>query len=393
MVSLENIYILVIIFLINSEYAMSEQFKNINNILVKVHSSLASINPKALPVLEVISKYQTTNVSEMSRKTGIPVSTLHKFLDHLFQYQIKIGIYIDLYTIGLKLYFLVIYKPDQHAIKTINEMIGEYSILNCDVADGNLSFMKICLPDDAQNNLIELLEDLKSKKDIENYDLYVVTPNIQPAISFRNYDSDKRAWRINWDSVLNIINMGSFKDLDERLKSIKSTKQWLDDTDITILKMLDDNVFTALSDIQRKANEPSFQKIYYHYIQHVEKKHIIMSYRIRFEPYEEPTHYTILYVMLSGSYDMAKFIDALTNQIYVYGISRVLGEPSLLIELPVNPIMKTGLNNLLERLKEQKFVRDYKIFYADHATEKPIPFNLYNTSTETWLWKKQVILK
>ncbi len=52
---LENIYILVIIFLINSEYLMSNQFKNINNILVKVHPSLAIINPKALLVLEAIS--------------------------------------------------------------------------------------------------------------------------------------------------------------------------------------------------------------------------------------------------------------------------------------------------------------------------------------------------
>lgn len=370
---------------------MTEEFKNINNILVKVHQSLASINPKALPVLEVISKYQTTNVSEMSRKTSIPVSTLHKFLDHLLQYQIKMGIYMDLYTIGLKLYFLVIYRPNEYAIKSINEMVREYAILS---GEGeNLSFMKICLPENAQNDLIGLLESLKDGKNIEDYELYLITSSLQPPISFRNYESDKRAWRINWDNIFSIISMGSFKDLDERLKGISPIKQWLDDTDITILKMLDDNVFTALSDIQRRANEPSFQKIYYHYTQHVEKKRIIMSYRIRFEPYEEPTYYTMLYVMLSGSYDMAKFIDALTNQIYVYGVSRVLGEPSLLIELPVNTAMIPGLNNLLERLKNQKFVRDYKVFHANRTTEKPIPFHLYDTSTETWLWKKEAILK
>ncbi len=297
------------------------------------------------------------------------------------------GIYVDLYTIGLKPYFLVLHNPNQYAIETVNNMVEDYCIVSARSA--NELFMKCALPEDAHNDLIELLENLETKKDIEDYTIYAITPSLQPAISFRNYDSEKQVWRINWESMISIINMGSFKDLDERLKSVKQVRLWPDEVDIAILKILDDNIFTEISEIQRKVNEPTFQRIYYHYVQHIEKRHLITSYRIRFDPYEEPNNYTTLYVTLSGSYDMAKFIDTFTSQIYVYGVSRVLGEPSLLIEFPINPIMKPGLDNFLEKLKDQKFIRDYKVFYADHAIEKSIPFHLYDISSETWTWRNK----
>lgn len=372
---------------------MSQMSKNINNISIKIHPTLADLNLKAFLTIEAISKYQTSNVAEIARMSDIPASTLHKFISQLLQSSMKVGIYVDLHTIGLKPHFLALYNPDQTAPQSLIDLLGDYCVLIGLSNEKNVSFMKIYAPEDVNGDIIELLENLKSSKKIENYDFYTITSHIQPPISFKNYEVEKKLWKINWESIINNISAGSFTDLDERLKTIRETKQWLDDVDIKILKLLDENAFIELMEIQRKLNEPKFQKIYYHYTQHISKKNIITSFRIRLTPYEEPINYTVIYASLSGSYDMAKFIEALTSQLYVYSVSRVIGEPSLLIELPINTAMKTGLNNLLEKLKTQRFIREYKVFYADQTTEKSIPYHLYNPSTETWAWKKQIVMQ
>ncbi|MGC8949095.1 MAG: hypothetical protein ACP5IZ_06080 [Thermoprotei archaeon] len=367
---------------------MSELFKNINNISVKIHRELEDFSSKAFLTLEAISKYQTSNVAEISRRSNIPVSTLHKFIAQLLK-QLRIGIYIDLYTIGLKPHFLALYNPDQSAVKAITDLLEDYCVLLGTSNEENFLIMKIYIPEDTNGDVIELLERLKFVKKVEEYDFYTITSHIQPPISFKNYDEEEKMWKISWESIINNVNAGSFTDLDERLKTIKKTKQWLDEVDIEILKLLDTNAFMELIEIQRKLNEPKFQKIYYHYTQHISKKNMILGFKIKFIPYEEPINYAIIYATFSGSYDMAKFIEALTSQLYVYSVSRVIGEPSLLIELPIHTTMKTGLDNLLEKLKNQKFIRTYKTFYVNQITEKSIPYHLYNPSTETWTWKKQ----
>ncbi|MEM3833532.1 MAG: hypothetical protein QW128_08130 [Thermoprotei archaeon] len=369
---------------------MSESFKNINNISIKIRQNLEDLSSKAFLTLETISKYQISNVAEISRRSNIPVSTLHKFIAQLLKSPVRIGIYVDLHVIGLKPYFLTLYNPDQTAIKAVTDFLEDYYVLLGTINEKNTTIMKICTPEDKDKDLIELLEKLKSIEKVEDYDFHATTSHIQPPISFKNYDEEKKLWKISWESIIDDINAGSFADLDERLKTIKQTKQWLDEVDIEILKLLDTNAFMELIEIQRELSALKFQKIYYHYTQHISKKNMILSFRIKFIPYEEPINYAVIYATFSGSYDMAKFIEALTSQLYVYSVSRVIGEPSLLIELPIHVTMREGLDNLLEKLKTQKFIREYKTFYADQITEKSTPYHLYNPSTETWNWKKQI---
>jgi len=219
-----------------------------------------------------------TNLS-LCKELGISTQSLKRRLDQLYSQKILLGVSSQISPFAVGLETIAIFAEVSPENWSIFEKVCDYHpytryrIRSFGAVNGIFALFSI--PFHTTHILIDLLEKLKRRGNIQNYELEIPTSSfITSETDFSYYDVDK-GWSFNWEKWEETLNEAGAVGLESPPPSVL---QRLNETDMRILRQLSINARRKNKEIAEVLGiEP------YHLSRRwkaLEKMNVIKSYRV-----------------------------------------------------------------------------------------------------------------
>ncbi len=386
----------------NMSFQISETFNIYKDWINQYYKIIDELDVNTAKVLEALSRKNTINFSSVAKDLNMPVSTVHNIITRLRKKNLLyINTYIDVTALGLKPHAVILYPTtSQNAMKVLNA-IRKYRAY---LAKGYLSkpciYVKYMIPNGREQDFIEFLNTALQLNLISDYELYPTTMHYNPHLSFKNFDFQNKTWIFNWNEFLSEINTLPPTPSKYLIWTGMNTLNKFDHVDLKILWRLEVNALASLSSVQKSLGDITFQAVYYHYINHILKRNIIVGFNFALIPFPYTinnriiTDSIIIFATFKDQEWMLKFANALNNKIFIRSISRVLSENTLVFSAFLPHTEVPEFLNVLNTLMDREIITSYKYAWLDVRTAKreSLPYSQYDTETGTWKWHQEEYL-
>jgi len=386
---------------------MSFQKHEITNIyrdwINQFYAVIEEIDERAAKILEMLSRKNVINISEIARNLNLPVSTVHSIIQKLRRKNIlHIQASIDVTLLGLKPYTVILYPTKtENAMKILMANNKYWVYWSRGYFNRPCYYVRYVIPTGHEQDFVDFLNTAMQLNLISDYELYPTTIYYYQPLSFKNFDFASKSWIFNWNELLNEINNSkpvNNKYLDPTTNTYNIQK--LDHIDLKILKALEKDALVSLSKIKESLGNLTFQTIYYHYVNHVIKRNLISNIvpAILRYPYtingRIVTDTIVMFISFKDHEQMLKFANALNDKMFVISTSRVLSEDMLIFYIMLPHTETPELLNVLNILMDNEIITSYKYTWLDIRTAKAetLPYSQYDIETGTWKWYQEEYL-
>jgi hypothetical protein len=241
-------------------------------------------------LLETIKRVGVQNYSLLSRLTGLNPETIrYKVNKHLTKLGLNTTININYGELGLSVAYLVV-TPAAGGKSWLDTM--SYVIFNGKILGANKHFCLCAIPFRFKKKYNDILEDLKAKKVIQDYELKDLYWVRYPPFRAELYDFEERTWKMDWNKFGLFSNeVGpSFVSLNR--------DSMVDFIDLKILRSLMDDPTIPLAKAAKTINANP-RTVRYHNTEHVNTGKFILSSNIRWvRPMQEGRPGNLMQVVL-----------------------------------------------------------------------------------------------
>ena len=350
--------------------------------------------PLTSRMLDFIDKIQGiegfASLREISRRTGLPHSTIWYFIDKLAKYRIPLTIDIDMSKIGLTRYAIILNKR----VKLNNifkPFLGFYA-----PALSNKTFLLYYIP---TRQLREVLKIVKGKlgEIAEIIEEYPICFEYSSKVNFKEY-FEKGKIVFKWNLMLSKVfdNIRSRREIFNEICEQQKVQHRFDGIDLLILAFMQMYPFERLKRLVDKINlflrshgysfTLTYSKARYHLHEHIIKRGVIRKFRIMASLFpKEITYYGIL--MLKGDLNRILNIGIVLTEHPSFGrlhVSKKKRTGLIYFVIPVNeaPNLATFLENV---------GLDWDVLFLDRFKRKAytIPSELYSVFTRTWVTRSK----
>jgi DNA-binding Lrp family transcriptional regulator len=235
-------------------------------------------------IVRAIMEVGVDNYSEISRRTGIPESTVRYNIKNLQSKGLIVNPIIDYGRLGLSHHWAFLeleptYRPySQQLFEAINQ--AGYLTYYVRLFPKGHYIALFAIPLKIKKEYMEFLDALLDEGVFKNYEIYEVGEVLHPPMRVEFYDFDQGVWNIEWNRLRETPN--SYRPY------APSKPERIDYIDLLILKELQIDPIRPLTDIADKLSLNS-KTLHYHYKTHVKPK-IIKGYYAVWVGYADRRH-------------------------------------------------------------------------------------------------------
>lgn len=348
---------------------------------------MKTLDPINAKIIEALSKNDPRNLLALSRKMGLPPTTVAFRVKKLMkQGFLKIRAKVNSHKLGLIKAVLIADTNHGHieaVLKAVENTCYWTYTARC---YGKFSgiYSVLAFPFEHKAALEEYLEKAKQLGAVSNYLLIWTTNVIEITPNFEWFDFKHKAWSFAWQEWQDEI-LKAPSELQEFLSDPKSYKIEADYTDLLILKELEKDGlddFTQLS----KVAKITPQGVRHRFQQHVIKRNLIAQYELAIFPYPLQVSDLCAFVFdFADEHAMAKFANSLVDKHFVLSLAKVIGRNSLVVHFYVPKVEFSNLVESLNQLAVKGIIEGFFYVSLDVASFKrqTISYEFFHNGT----WK------
>ena len=315
--------------------------------------------PNAI-ILKAIWKYGPRNISQISRVTKLPRSTITYRLQRLMRVGLRIEPALRLQPLGYEIIYGSIRPAKGKLIQAYKELNKEFTrSIGITLTPGHNIQIKMLIPRGNQNPAIELLEKLKDRGIIEDYSYNICDEEIVTTIiNDKDYDPQTQQYVYDWEKWFK----GVLEAPEEPLLLIKPPEEEvIDHIDYLVLQLIFKDPLIDYVDMGKLVNI-NYQTLRYHYLKHIEGKKVIVGWSPLILPTPlEKSHYLILKVQFNGFREANKYVNVMHIHAPILSICRVKGENTFIFSIFIPRQEEIRFLWFHEALMQQGLIRNYEV--------------------------------
>ncbi|RLE54798.1 MAG: hypothetical protein DRJ26_01495 [Candidatus Methanomethylicota archaeon] len=279
-----------------------------------------AIDENCSKIVAALNETKTRNLSLVARETGMPPALVHYYYDKLARRGIiKLKAVLNFQKLGLTPVILVAKLPYQLADEAVEKLkINDYWRT---VAKGYTSEEIHCyclytIPHGKEKNFENFVEKLVQHKLIENPKLYWNPQRICPKSNFQWFNPNTRKWEFHWNAWIEEVSklLEAKKKYRIEKEEVSEVPAPLDDTDIFIVKKLEDNAEITFKELAALLGVTP-PTIRYHYYKHIVNYGVLAGYEPELHPYpKQLSQKLIVKIKFNSNRTLEAFIKSLENK-------------------------------------------------------------------------------
>jgi len=348
-------------------------------------------------IIEGLGEYGPRNITEVAKKLNIPRGTILsriKRLSSLFYLRMSANVYHT--NLGLKkaVVFAKATPGNEELLFNCMGINKFYIYLNrCyGMFEGCLGIYVI--PRDQCSRFEQFIQEMRKLGVAQNVDLFWSTCFHTVNRTTNWYDSGSEQWVFQWDKWIEEVQTEK-KDLPYTLMDPDDFPIKADETDLFILKEMEQNATTDLIDIAKKLGT-TLQNVHQHYKMHVVGKGLLEAFQIAIMPFDRTISDAFFFIFKFESYEkLARFARSLLDKPFVYIVGKILGENAIIsqVYLP-RPEFRSFVDSL-STLARAGYLQTYDYVIQDFRPRKwsreTIPYQLFKDGS--WIYDHDGYLK
>lgn len=365
--------------LLNSELV---RFDNYYRRLSEAFGLLDSLNTQ---ILECMANVGPRNLLEISRRTGIPFTTVYHRVSKL---ETRVGIVAKLIPNFSKLglvRLVVIGKATQGGEERLTEALKLpnywWSLTRCE--GGFTHYSVHCVPVEHLASFARYLNQLSRNGLVDNLEIIRVGESFPLNLNFHCYDSESQTWRFPWDKWLKRLMR---QKAVRRVNDPANFNRVVDKHDLLIVKELQKNGRTTLAALA-PAMGMTLPGVKYHY-DRLKARGVCRDFSIEMLPY--PIEVSAVYdVMLDfpSREQMNKFFSFVDSLFFFLDVAKVMGKNSLVLRSFVPETQVSNMFQFLSELTRRKMLTAYSALRLRFETRQrqTISYELFDEK-KGWLF-------
>jgi DNA-binding Lrp family transcriptional regulator len=302
------------------------RFDNYYKRLFEAFGLLDSLNTR---ILKCMAESGPRNLLEVSRRTGIPFTTVYHRVNKFEKHVGRVAELIPTFSkLGLAC-MVVIGKAAPGSEEELSEALKVpnywWSITRCEGGFTHHSFH--CVPVEHVAGFNRYLKQLSRRGLMENLQIIRVGDLLPLSLDFRQYDTDDQTWHFVWDKWFrNLLRQEVTRKIDDPT----NYNRVVDKHDLFIVKELQKNGRTTLARMAPKMGM-TVPGVKYHYDKLVARG-ACKNFSIDVSPY--PIEISAIYdIMLDfpNRERMNKFFSYVNNLFFFLDVTKVMNKNSLLL--------------------------------------------------------------
>ncbi len=316
-------------------------------------------------ILSAMWKFGPRNLLEVSRRTGIPFTSVYHRVAKLEAKSDRIAVLIpQLSKIGLmRIVLLVNAKPGSEERTTVALKIPNFwhSLNRCEGAFTHLSIQLV--PVRFMKHFRAYMKRLSELGLITEYKMIHTGQYIPNFPNFRYYKPVSNEWAFDWPRWFTALRKKPTKTIADP----ESYVTLVDKKDILIVKELEKNARRSFADMAPVLGI-SLQGVKYHYDKKLVPTGIVKYFGFEVRPYPEEVaaHHEIL---LKFAYNLAmnRFFSLVDDLFFVMGVAKVLRQSSLMVRTYTLENQVSSLFAFLSQMAKEGILESYSSVRQDFA--------------------------
>lgn len=338
-------------------------------------------------ILEALAEYGPRNIKELAGKLSMPRGTVLSRINRmssLFYLRLLTTVYHT--NLGMK-------KAVVFAKATLGQEDLLFSYMR---ANGFYIYLSRCfgmfegciavyvIPEEHTEDFECFLHELRKSGAVEEIELLWSTCFHTVNRTTRWFDSSYEEWIFPWEKWIEEISLLDGK-LPYTLKDPERFTLKADETDLFIIKELEKDATTSLTEIAKKLGT-TLQNVHYHYQMHVLERGLIEAFQIAVFAFERTTSDMFFFVFEFDSEEkMAKFAQSLLDKPFVAILGKVLNQNALVAQFYLPRAEFRNFVDALSKLIRAGFLKSYRYLFQDLRSGKwsreTIPFQFFKNGS------------
>ena len=321
---------------------------------------LDKVNAK---ILEAIGKHGSRNITRLAKTTDLPITTVRFRLKKMMKDgRVLVTVNPNIHNLGLAKAFLVAEAPfGQHdkllsAIR--NTDYWTYTIRCYGKFDGYCAYF--AFPARYKEKLEEYWNQAKRLGILTSSKFFWVTNSHVIPPNFSWFDFKKRKWKFLWEEWIKEI-LNESEKLPKILEDPREYPVMVDKRDLLIIKELQKDESIEFKKLAKIVGiTPQSVGVRY---RKIVKRNLIIDYAV--DTYPFPIEVSDLYTFIVDFFDehfLAKFANACEKKPFVISYAKIIGKPSLVINIYILKKEFPQFMSSLSRLCKEGIIRS--IFYV-----------------------------
>jgi DNA-binding Lrp family transcriptional regulator len=347
-----------------------------------------------LKILEALAIYGPRNVTEISRKLGMPAETLRKRVKRINS-QTFLRFHINVYHTNLGLKKALVFA----------EAVPGYEDVLFDALRTNdfWIFLSRCygmfegcvgifaVPKERYMFFEHFVGELERLGVAKNIQIYWSTCFHYVPLKSEWFDQKAKTWNFNWDKWVQEIDHEKV-DIPYTLRDPEDFPINADDIDVLILKELEKDARISFKILAKKFNV-SAQLVRYHYYNHLIGKGLLESFETTVFHFGKDSEFFFFIFSFSDWEKLAKFASSLLDKPFVRTLGKILGRNELYgyLYLPRHEFRR--FLDILSKLIRKGFLKSYSYVIQDlnKSSRATIPYQCFKSGK--WLYDHDRYIK
>jgi len=349
-----------------------------------------------IKILEGLAEYGPRNVNKLAKQLGIPRGTVLSRIQRMSS-SFYLRLVTNVYHTNLGMKKAVVFAkatPGQEDLLFECMKVNKFYIyLNrCfGMFEGCLGIYII--PKEHTTEFEHFLKELRKMGVAQDARMFWSTCFHTVNRTREWFDSSSGTWTFPWDRWVEEVPFEQ-SELPYTLKDPERFTLNADETDLFIVKELEQDATRRLADIARKLGT-TLQNIRYHYNMHVVKHGLIEAFQVAILTFERATSDMFFFVFrFDNSEKMAKFARSLLDKPFVIIIGKILGENTMVSQVYLPRLEFRRFIDALSKLARAGLLQSYDYVLQDLRPGKwsreTIPYQLFENGSWTYNQREHI---
>ena len=344
--------------------------KQLDSTNIKILTAMAEIGPR--------------NLLEVSRRIGVPFTTVHHRVAQLEAKSKQIAISIpQVAKLGMsRLVVLVAAKAGMEEAVTEALMIPNYwrVVEPCEGAFTHHSIQTV--PNKFLGQFKEYISKMQELNLIKSYRIIPTGDSVPNFPDFTSYDPRFGEWTFKWDAWLNELKVGTrTRTLADPEENVMLAKR----TDLHIIALLESNARTNFTDVAQAVNT-SPQNVKYHY--DTKLTSVLERFQLDVVPYPmEMSAYHEFMLQFTDAEAMNRFFSMVKKLFFVVSAAKVLRKNALFVRTYILSSQVANMFDFFSQMAKEGLLESYSSvrLNLNFREQQTISFELYDDE-KGWTW-------
>ena len=305
------------------------------------------LDPTNIEILSAMRKFGPRNLLEVSRRTGLPFTTVYHRVAKLESKSRRIAFLIPkISRLGMiEVAILATAKPglEQQVTTALKLPNFWWSINTCEGAFTHHSVQAI--PFKFLKDFKKYVKRISEKRLITHLRMIPTGDYIPNFPDFKYYHPVTKQWKFEWDKWLGRLR----RSPSETIEDPAGYPSQGDKKDLLIVKELEKDARRSFADLAPML-EMTLQGVKYHYDKRLTANGIVQHFAFDIVPYPiEVSAYHEAMLEFASAADMNRFFSAIGELFFVRGVAKVLKQNALLVR---TYILQSQLSNMFAFFSE-----------------------------------------